>query len=70
MASYWRDTEREALAELERYKEQVTNGELIEEPIVVVRQEEAERVVSLSSGIPVESLIKDDITRSPLKATY
>lgn len=62
MASYWRDTECEALAELERYKEQVTNGELIEEPIVVGVEEEVERVVSLSSGIPVESLTKDDIT--------
>lgn len=61
LASKWRDLEHEAMIDLEEHRKAVESGELIDGPIVV-GVDEVERVVSLSSGVPVESLTKDDLT--------
>lgn len=61
MASKYRDEEKAHTKELNDLKAALERGELMDSPIVV-DVEEVERVVSLSSGIPIESLTKDDLT--------
>ncbi|MDO5035881.1 MAG: ATP-dependent Clp protease ATP-binding subunit [Porphyromonas sp.] len=61
MATKWRDKEKDEIDELESYKLSLEQGHIQDKPIVV-GVEEVEKVVSLSSGIPVESLTKDALT--------
>lgn len=60
MASKYRDEEKEHIAKFEEYKSALESGEYISEPILV-DVEQVERVVSLTSGVPVESFTKDDL---------
>lgn len=61
MASKYRDEEKEHITRLEEYKAALESGEFISDPILV-DVDQVERVVSLTSGVPVESFTKDDLT--------
>ena len=60
-ASKYRDLEKSLQKELEDYKASLERGEQNDHPIIV-GVPEVEKVVSLSSGIPVASFTKDDLT--------
>ena len=59
-ASRYRDEEKDYSRQLEDFKKDLEEGKHQEDPIVVDVQV-VERVVSLSSGIPVASFTKDDL---------
>lgn len=59
-ASKYRDEEQQLTKELEEYKEKLAAGTLKKEPAVVDRGV-MERVVSLISGVPLESFTNDDL---------
>lgn len=56
-----RDEEKAALKELEDFKAKLEQGEMVSDPIIV-GEEEIQKVVSMVSGVPVESFTKDDLT--------
>ncbi|MDN4753127.1 ATP-dependent Clp protease ATP-binding subunit [Porphyromonadaceae bacterium W3.11] len=60
MASKYRDEEKASIQKLEEYKEALESGESMTEDVIVT-VEDVERVVSLSSGVPIESFTKDDL---------
>lgn len=60
LAIKYRDAENDAEAELAEFKAKLQRGEMVSEPIVV-DVEQVKKVVSMSSGVPVESLTKDDL---------
>lgn len=60
MASKYRDEEKAWAKKLQEFKDDLENGALDSEKIEVT-VEDVEKVVSLSSGVPVESFTKDDL---------
>lgn len=61
LAIKYRDEEKAAKTALAEYKGQLERGELLSEK-VVVGIAEVQKVVSMASGVPVESFTKDDLT--------
>lgn len=61
LAIKYRDEEKAAKTALAEYKGQLERGELLSEK-VVVGITEVQKVVSMASGVPVESFTKDDLT--------
>lgn len=60
LAIRYRDEEKVAIEEFDQYKSRLERGEMLTEK-VIVGVAEIQKVVSLSSGIPVESFTKDDL---------
>lgn len=60
LAIKYRDEEKAAKKALAEYKGQLERGELLSEK-VVVGVAEVQKVVSMASGVPVESFTKDDL---------
>ena len=61
LAIKYRDEEKAAKTALAEYKGKLERGELLSEK-VVVGITEVQKVVSMASGVPVESFTKDDLT--------
>lgn len=61
LAIKYRDEEKAAKTALAEYKGKLERGELLSEK-VVVGIAEVQKVVSMASGVPVESFTKDDLT--------
>lgn len=60
LAIRYRDEEKEAISEFDQYKARLERGEMLTQK-VMVGVEEIQKVVSLTSGVPVESFTKDDL---------
>ncbi len=60
MAIKYRDEEKTAIEELANYKAKLERGELMTEPIVV-DVPEIQRVISMASGVPVETFTRVDL---------
>ncbi len=60
LAIRYRDEEKVAIEEFDQYKSRLERGEMLTEK-VIVGVAEIQKVISLSSGIPVESFTKDDL---------
>lgn len=60
MASKYRDEEKAWAKKLQEYKDELEKGNLDSDKIEVT-VEDVEKVVSLSSGVPIESFTKDDL---------
>lgn len=61
LAIKYRDEEKVAVEELNSYRQRLERGELSGDPIEV-HIAHIQRVVSMSSGVPVESFTKDDLS--------
>lgn len=60
LAIKYRDEEKTAVDNLNQYKAKLERGEMLSET-AIVEVEEIQKVVSLTSGVPVESFTKDDL---------
>ena len=60
-ATDFRDRERDAQKELDDYLDALSDGELTDEERYEVTIEDVERVVALTTGVPVESVTVDDL---------